>query len=120
MTETPNPTNRSTPVPGHRRSMTTVLPDASIRGAVGTWRGWPAARCACGWAGEARETEAAAVEEHTRHKHAVRTGEWAALFEATTVATTLTRAEPYGLLVDVMDRIEARNASFAEIIRRKS
>lgn len=113
------PTNRSTPVPGHARGIGRALPDASIRGAVGNWKGGYACTCACGWVGETEMNEAAAIARHTAHKDAVRSGEWARLFEADRAADVRRRAEPFDLLAEVEQRIESRNAAFAAEIRSR-
>jgi hypothetical protein len=104
---------RATPVPGHRRSVRRVVvldPMPAL-----AW----AALCACGWAGEARPDEGGAVAEHTAHKVAVLSGEWAELFEADRAADVRGRAEPHGVLDLVEARIEARNADLITELRRR-
>lgn len=100
------PTTRSTPVPGHSR--------------LGPFRGplhMLECRCACGWVGREAPSEPDAVAEHTAHKVAVRSGEWARLFEANARADVERRAEPHDLIVEVNARIDALARGLIEDIR---
>jgi hypothetical protein len=62
----PRPVTRSTPVPGHRRSVRMGFGRNANFGLV--------AFCACGWRSVAHPDEPGAVAEHTSHKIAARSG----------------------------------------------